>query len=181
MIPGKRIRLRCIDRDDLPVFVRWFNDPEVRQFLSILLPLSQTQEERWFENMLQQPPETHPLMIEVNIAESWQAIGNTGFVQINWYNRDTEIGIVIGEKSFWNRGYGSEAMRLMLKHAFNTLNLNRVYLRVYETNLRGIRAYEKAGFIQEGRMRQALYREGKYFDILLMSILRSEWQESEEL
>jgi RimJ/RimL family protein N-acetyltransferase len=66
-------------------------------------------------------------------------------------------------------------MRLLLKHGFETLNLHRIFLRVYETNPRAIRTYEKVGFVHEGRMRQALYRQGQYHDILLMSVLRPEW------
>jgi RimJ/RimL family protein N-acetyltransferase len=83
---------------------------------------------------------------------------------------------VIGEKSLWNMGYGTEVMRLMLKHGFNTLNLNRIALEVYENNPRAIRSYEKAGFFLEGRKRQGMYKNGRYIDIFLMSVLRSEWQ-----
>jgi RimJ/RimL family protein N-acetyltransferase len=85
------------------------------------------------------------------------------------------VGILIGEKSCWNRGYGTEAMHLLVDTAFNTLNLHRVYLRVFEDNPRAIRAYEKAGFVHEGRMRQAEFHQGRFCDVLLMSVLRPEW------
>jgi RimJ/RimL family protein N-acetyltransferase len=84
---------------------------------------------------------------------------------------------MIGEKSYWNQGYGTEAMRLMINYGFHTLNLHRIWLRVFEQNKRGIRAYEKAGFVHEGKYRQAEYQHGKYQDVLLMSILNDEWQE----
>ena len=76
---------------------------------------------------------------------------------IEWMNRCARFGIFMGEKSFWNQGYGTEATRLMLKHAFETLNLNRIFLHVYETNPRAIRAYEKVGFVKEGLLRDAIY------------------------
>jgi diamine N-acetyltransferase len=177
MLNGKRIRLRAIEKEDLPIFVTWLNDPEVRRNLQLFQPLSLAQEEEWFKGILQQPLEEQPLMIEVKTAEGWQSVGNVGLLKISNTDRAAEIGIVIGEKIFWGQGYGTEAMRLMLKHGFKELNLNRIYLRVYETNLRGIRSYEKAGFKLEGRLRQDRFMDGKYIDVLLMSILRSEYKE----
>jgi len=177
MIYGERIRLRATERDDLLRFKAWLNDPQVRDNLLLFLPLSLVEEERWFENMLQLPPAEHALVIEIRQGEGWQPIGNCSFLHIDWRCRSSEIGIFIGEKSLWNQGYGSETMRLLLRHGFKTLNLNRIFLRVYETNLGGIRAYEKAGFVHEGRLRQAEYRDGSYIDVLFMSVLRSEYKE----
>ncbi len=175
MIYGERVRLRAAEREDLPRFVAWLNDPEVRQFLALSWPLSLAQEERWFEEMLKRPPSEQVLVIEVKNEAGWKAIGNTSFMNVDAINRSAEIGIFIGEKAYWNQGYGRETMRLMLRFGFNTLNLNRIYLRVYETNPRGIRAYEHAGFRHEGRERQARFIDGRYCDVLWMAVLRSEW------
>ena len=82
---------------------------------------------------------------------------------------------MIGDKSVWNQGYGTETMRLLLRHAFQTLNLRRVFLRVNSDNLYAIRTYEKVGFMHEGRLRQAVYIDGEYDDLLMMSVLRTEW------
>ncbi len=180
MIIGQGIRLRAIEREDLPRFVAWMNDPEVRQGLNLIYPLSMAQEERWFEQMLQRHPAEQVLGIEVEIGGVWTLIGTCGLHNVDWVNRQAELGISIGDKAFWNRGYGRHAVRLLLRHAFNTLNLNRVYLRVYETNPRAIRAYEHAGFILEGRLRQARFQNGRYVDELIMSVLRSEWQDVED-
>lgn len=179
MIFGKRIRLRAIERADLPRFVAWLNDPEVRRYLLQLTPLSIVEEEQWYESMLKRPMAEHPLVIEINAPEGWLPVGDIGLNSIDWVNRQAEVGIFIGEKRFWSQGYGTEAMRLMVKHGFNNLGLNRIFLRVYENNARGIHAYENAGFQHEGRLRQALYFEGKFIDELVMSVLRSEWQEDE--
>ena len=84
---------------------------------------------------------------------------------------------MIGNKDYWNKGYGTEAMTLLLKHGFETLNLNRIMLRVYDFNARAQRCYEKAGFVTEGQLRDALYVEGDYRDVLIMSVLRKEWDE----
>lgn len=181
MIFGDRIRFRHAERSDIPIFVGWLNDPEVRQGIVLYLPMSQAEEEHWFENMLKRSPDERVLCIEVRQpvaegqVESWKLIGNCGFFEIDWRNRSSELGIIIGEKSFWNQGYGGEAVLLLLKLGFETLNLNRIFLRVFETNPRAIRAYEKAGFTHEGRLRQAEYQDGRYIDVLVMSILQEEW------
>ena len=179
MIIGKRVRLRALEREDLPQYVRWLNDPEVIKGLLINLPLSLAKEEDWFDNVLKGPEAEMPLAIEVQKEGNWLHIGSISLQGINWFDRLAEVGVVIGEKAYWNQGFGRDAMNLMLRHGFNTLNLNRIYLRVYENNLRGIRSYEYAGFIHEGRMRQAKYQEGNYIDILIMGILRSEWKNIE--
>jgi RimJ/RimL family protein N-acetyltransferase len=177
LIYGDRIRLRHVEREDLPRFVEWLNDPEVRHGLAMYLPLSRAEEEDWFENTLKRDQDERPLAIEVDGAEGLSLVGNCGFFNLEWRVRSAELGIFIGDKAFWNRGYGTEAMRLLLRHGFGTLNLNRIYLRVFDDNPRAIRAYEKAGFAHEGRMRQAEYHDGRYLDVLLMSVLKSEWKE----
>ena len=181
MIIGERVRLRAMEKGDLPAFVRWFNDPEVRRNLRIIQPLSMGQEEKWYADMLTRPVEEHPLCIEVKQGEDWVFIGNLGFMHINQHDRSAEIGISIGEKQFWNQGYGTEAMRLIVGHGFENLNFNRIYLHVFETNPRGKRSYEKVGFSVDGRLRQARFLEGKYVDVFIMSILKSEWKVEEKI
>lgn len=178
MIYGERIRLRACERSDLQQFTAWLNDPEVRQGLAHYRPFSMVEEERWFEKMLERPADEHPMAIEVQDEGNWRAIGDCGLMLFDWRIRMAEAGIFIGEKRLWDHGYGSEAMVLLVRHGFETLNLNRISLRVYETNLRAIRSYEKVGFIHEGRLRQAEYQDGHYLDVLLMSVLRSDWQGS---
>jgi len=175
MLYGKRLRLRGNERIDLPKFVEWLNDSEVQRYLSVSLPISQATEEQWFETMLKRPPEEQSLGIEIKAGDGWRLIGNCGISGINWRVRSAEVGLFIGDKSCWNKGYGTEVMRLLLRHGFGTLNLNRMFLRVDTENLGGIRAYEKAGFVHEARLRESDYREGKYCDDLIMSVLRSEW------
>lgn len=176
MIYGERIRLRGVEREDLPKFVEWLNDPEIIENLVMVLPMSTAEEDRWFEKLADRPPEERPLVIEMKTEQGWRMIGNSGFHNIEWKNSSAGVGIVIGDKSVWNQGYGTEAMRLLVRHGFETLNLNRIYLHVYEPNKRAIRAYEKAGFVLEGRLRQGRYKNSQYQDEFIMSVLRSEWE-----
>jgi diamine N-acetyltransferase len=175
VIYGERVRLRAVERDDLPRYVEWLNDPEVIEGLFLFLPMSLNEETQWFEKLSELPAEERPLAVDVLDGQDWVHIGSCGLHNIEWTHRVAEAGIAIGNKSFWNQGHGTAVMRLLLKHGFETLNLHRIFLRVYETNPRAIRTYEKVGFVHEGRMRQALYRQGQYHDILLMSVLRPEW------
>jgi diamine N-acetyltransferase len=180
MIYGKRIRLRGVERTDVPKSFEWINDPEVNEGLAIYLPMSLKDEEQWFEQIAQREQAEKPMAIEVSEGEGWKLVGNCGVFNIEWMHRAAELGIMIGDKSVWNKGYGTETMQLLVQHGFETLNLNRIYLRVYSTNPRAIRAYEKAGFIMEGTLRQAVYKHGKYSDVHIMSVLRSEWESKRE-
>lgn len=176
MIYGQRIRLRHAEREDLSTFLTWLNDPEVREGISMYLPMSMAEEEQWFEKMLQRPPVERSLCIQVKDGRGWKLVGNCGYFNIEERIRSAELGILIGEKSEWNKGYGTEAMQLLLRFGFETLNFNRIWLRVYESNPRAVRAYEKAGFVHEGRYRQGQFAQGEYQDVLLMSVLRDEWR-----
>ncbi len=175
MIFSERIRLRAMEKEDINLYVAWLNDPEVGDGIASYLPISKYEEEKWFESTMAKHAAEHPLVIEINNGDRWIPIGDCGLMEIDWHNRRGELGILIGEKEYWNQGYGSEAVKLLLKHGFETLNLHRIFLRVFEDNLRAVHAYEKCGFVHEGRMRGAEFKNGKYIDILLMSVLREEW------
>jgi len=175
VIYGDRIRFRAPEKEDIAMFVDWLNDPEVRAGLSLFLPMSVAKEEHWFENMLKRPQEEQPMTIEVQDEVGWNPIGNVGLFGFNDISRSAEAGIMIGEKAYWDQGYGTEAMKLLLKHGFETLNLNRISIQVFANNPRAIRCYEKVGFVHEGRSRQAIFTDGVYYDVLWMSVIREEW------
>lgn len=175
MIIGKKVRLRAIEREDLPTFVRWFNDQEVTRYLQMSGPLSLAQEERWFQSKLEDEKNT---VLAIETLDGVH-IGNLGLHNVDYRNRHAQLGIVIGEKEYWNQGYGTDAVRTALYYAFDELNLNRVFLRVYAYNQRAIRCYEKCGFRHEGTLRQDFFRNGEYHDTLIMGILRQEFNEEE--
>ncbi len=175
IIYGKRVRLRAIERDDIKKFHEWVNDPQVTVNLSMYLPLSLEDETAWFEGFSKLSPYEKPFAIEIRKNKAWKLIGNCGLINLDFKNSNAELGIMIGDKSEWDKGYGTDAMTTLSRHCFETLNLHRVYLRVYESHVRAARAYQKVGFLLEGKMRDAIYQNGKYENVLLMSVLRSEW------
>lgn len=178
MIVGGKVRLRPIKREDLPCYVEWFADPEVRRYLAVYMPFSLTQEERWYEGLQERLERGDDVLLAIETAEGVH-IGNVGLHSINWKDRSTELGIVIGEKAYWNQGYGTDAIRTLLGLAFREMNLHRVFLRTDVDNARGIRCYEKAGFRREGTLREAVFKEGAYYDQYMMSILQTEFEANE--
>ncbi len=170
MIAGERIYLRAWERADLETFLRWFNDPEVTQYIGNAYPaLSMDQETRFYEQGLENK---HRYCI---VTKAGVLIGNCSLNHIEPVCRHAEIGIVIGEKDYWSQSYGREALRLLQRIGFEGLGLNRLYLRVAAFNERAQRCYRAAGSVEEGRLRQGVFVHGRFDDMLVMSVLAEEY------
>jgi RimJ/RimL family protein N-acetyltransferase len=174
---GEKIYLRPLEREDASLFVSWLNDAEVNRTLLFYRPINLPYEIEYIEKMYQRE---HDIGMGIVIKQSNKLVGATGLHRLDYRNRHAMFGIVIGDKSEWNKGYGTEATSLMTQYAFETLNMNRVWLHVYAFNERAIKAYTRAGFRQEGVLRQDCYREGRYWDTITMAILREEWDALKE-
>ena len=174
VIEHKWIRLRALEKKDLPLLARWWRDWEVGRFLDEYLPLPQAEFERRFETMLEAQRNQRELHYGIE-DEQGKLIGAVGLGRVDWKNRNAELYIAIGEKNRWDQGYGTEAITGLLEFAFRTLNLHRIWLPALALNQRAIRCYEKCGFQHEGRAREALFQEGRYHDVLVMGILQEEF------
>jgi diamine N-acetyltransferase len=175
---GKTVYLRAFDATaDAELFVEWFNDPEVTCFMRRYLPMSLAQQ---VEFLRAQEGKDTAVMLAIVRREDDRLIGATGIHDIDIRNRNAWFGIAIGDKTAQGNGHGTEVTRLMMELAFRTLNLHRFYLHVYEFNERARHVYEKLGFRVEGRLRQDYYHEGRYWDTIVMGILREEWEASAE-
>jgi RimJ/RimL family protein N-acetyltransferase len=172
MIKGDRVTLRAIERDDLPRYVTWLNDPEVTHHLELYLPINSDNEADWYDA---QRKDNSTQNFAVVINEEDVHIGSVGLMSINHREQNAELGIAIGDKTQWGKGYGREAIRLLLDFAFAEMNLHRVYLQVDVSNTQAIRCYLNCGFVEEGRLRDAVYHRGHFEDRLIMSVLRSEY------
>ncbi len=175
-IHGTMVRLRAIERGDLPAFVRWLNDPDVIRYLQRYWPLSLAEEERWFESKVQSASDR---LFAVQTLDG-ELIGSIGLHDLDWKERRATLGIVLGEKDFWGQGYGTDAITAVLRFAFDALNLHRVHLSVYAYNQRAIRCYEKCGFELEGRLRDSHYYDGQYHDELVMGILDTDFRTKDQ-
>ncbi|WBW97050.1 GNAT family N-acetyltransferase [Oceanirhabdus sp. W0125-5] len=168
-----RIRLRKMRREDIEVYNKWSNDEEfVRNTYPNIDRYSMEDTEKFY-NKIANSSSAKTYIIE-DISNG-NPIGITTLLNIEFFNRNAEFIIDIGEKEYWGKGYGKEVMELMLRLAFLELNLNRVYLRVFSFNERAIKLYEKIGFLCEGRSREVIFRDGKWHDIVNMGMLQREY------
>ena len=175
MLEGKLVRLREYRKDDISLKVSYINDPDVLRYLEsgIPYPLTLNEELKWFDN-ISAFKDSYRFAIEA--LESGKYIGDCGINNIDWKNGIASVAIFIGSKDHWGKGYGTEAMKLLLSFIFNQTNLNKVRLNVYSFNERAIRSYEKCGFKREGVLREEIFRDGRYHDIIVLGILRDEYQ-----
>jgi len=167
---GKKCYLAPIDVNDVEKFTEWLNDLEVTKYLIVYPHIISTENEKGF---LEKLSKEHTYSIIDNGNN--ELIGNCGFGDIDHINQTAEVGIFIGSKKYWNKGYGTEALCLLLDYGFKALNLNNIFLRVYSFNERAKKTYEKVGFKVIGRRREALLRDNKRHDIILMDILNNEF------
>ncbi len=176
LLEGKRIALRDFLIEDNQSIYSWLQRPEITRYLMAdFLPKTSRETETYVEaQMARNDPLNRAFVITLRADAS--CIGVTGCHNISWPNRAGEIGIFIGEPEQLGKGYGTEAMELLLAFCFKELNLHRVFLRVFDFNRRAIDSYRKCGFKEEGRLREALYRQGDYHDVVVMSLLEEEFR-----
>ena len=176
---GKLVRLSAYDPEEMSkAFARWNRNSEYSRLLnSSSGPLqSPKRAAKWMEEEVGKlSPASYYFTIRT--LDGDQLIGELGLDVVNWSGRDAFVGLGIGETNYWSKGYGTDAMNILLRFAFSEINLRRVTLTVFEYNPRAIRSYEKAGFQHEGRLRKVLNKEGRRWDMLFMGILREEWLE----
>lgn len=174
-IVGRRVVLRRHRPENLATVYRWYRDPEVARLTRYQIrPMPRDEVERFFQTRLLGPDS---VAYAIHIALTDRLIGLTTFSSLDPDNGSVSFHITLGERDAWGQGYGTEAASLMLRHAFERLGLHRVGLSVFSFNERAIRSYEKAGFRMEGRLRDAIARDGRYWDEIQMGALRPEWLE----
>ena len=166
-------RLREIERKDLVEINQWRNDPELIECLGAPFRyINLNVDEKWFDNYMNSRSSTVRCAI---VSEEDRILGLVSLVSIDNIHRSAELHIMIGARENQGKGLGSFAVKEMLVHAFNNLNLHRVCLSVLETNLRAQHFYEKMGFTREGIKRSSNYKNGKYSDMFMYSILENEF------
>ena len=173
-IVGDRVVLRRHRSENLTAFTRWYSDPEVARLTRYQVgPLSAEEIQRFFHGRIMG---ADFMAMAIHVRDTDRLVGTCAFSQLDGDNGSTLFHITIGERDAWGQGYGSEATGLMVAHAFTRLALHRVALTVFEFTPRAIRAYEKCGFTVEGRARDAIFRDGRFWDELHMSIIAEDWE-----
>jgi ribosomal-protein-alanine N-acetyltransferase len=165
--------LRRIEPEDLPELYHQKNDPAVAAMLGgFTTGYSMTDLKHWVEYHRTRSDE---VLLAIAEAETNRCVGHVGLYNIDYRIRMAEFAIMLGNPTTWNKGLGRACTNFMLNYGFRDLNLNRIYLTVLATNERAMRLYHSLGFRDEGRMRQAQYKDGQYIDVFMMSLLRSEF------
>jgi RimJ/RimL family protein N-acetyltransferase len=177
-----RLWFRAPQTADAPFFNQALQDPRIRRNLLIgRYPFNVESSRKWVESRTEAPAADGltDVIMTFGLKGQDQPLGNSGLHRISMIHRNAEWGIFIGRPEHWGKGFGREVAGAMLRYAFDTLNLHRVYLRVNADHEPGIRSYRAAGFKDEGVLRQAIFVDGKYVDLLLMGVLRDEWREAQ--
>jgi RimJ/RimL family protein N-acetyltransferase len=172
---GGLVRLAATDPEELAATLsRFSRDSEYSRLLDSFPCRLFTKEgtKKWIEKDLEKEK---VIIFAIRTLTDDRLIGDVGLDGMTWNHGESFLGIGVGEREFWGKGYGSDAMKLVLGYAFTELNLRRVTLNVFEYNPRAIHCYEKVGFQHEGRVRKYLNREGRRWDLLYMGITKDEW------
>ena len=177
-LTGEHMYLRPVEPDDAPLLAACNNDPAVRVSFFTHTPTNVANQIKKVESFYQPGSDYIPLV--VCPKEEVRGIGITALHRVDLVSRAAVFSVCICDSAQWHKGYGGESTRLMLKYAFDILNLHRVQLHVWSGNSAGIAAYERAGFVKEGTLREAMVHDGKYCDFHVMGILEDEWRNAQK-
>lgn len=179
MYCGEKVRLRAYKKEDIPLVQELINSTEIRYNLAATIPFPYTlEDEEKFYAGISALHDTYAFAIED--LETGLYLGGCGLNEVDWKNGHGTVGIFIGQEAYLGRGYGTDAMRVLVDFLFNETNLNKLRLGVFSFNERAIKSYCKCGFTREGTLRQEVFRGGRYHDEIRMGLLRSEWMAIKE-
>lgn len=169
---NKLVTLRPLRKSDSVLFYKWITNKELVLFNAAYKPISEYDHEKWFDSVMQKRADLVLFVIEDNATNN--VIGSCQLMHIDLLHRNAELQIRIGETASHSKGLGSDAVKQLVDFGFKHLNLHRIYLHVFADNERAIKAYSKSGFTIEGSLREAAFINGKYVDVVIMSILNQE-------
>jgi len=173
-IIGKRIYLRPLDLKDMDSgYYDWINDPEANRYLaSGVKPVSFSQLSEYYSKIMGSNTD---VIFGIVVKKNDKYIGNIKIGNIDWINRHANCGRLIGDRKYWHKGYGTEALELVIDYAFNTLNLNRIHSGAIVDNIGAIKSCKKAGMKREGFFPQYRFNDGKYKDVVQLAITRDHY------
>ena len=171
-ITNEKVFLRPAELQDVPMFQRCSNLPEVRYALFTAFPENRVRLNEWVEGLYKNHDSIVLVMVD---NDTKRAVGYTAYYRIDWVSRAAVFFIAIADPDDWSHGYGGKTVQMMMDYAFYTLNLQRIQLHVWVDNEKAVKAYEKVGFKIEGTLRRAMYHKGKYADFHVMGLLKDEY------
>ena len=175
---NNRIYLRALEPDDYKVTVEWRKDEDIENMVGgPKYFVSSEKEKEWVKNCIF---DNSRFVLGICLKESDKLIGTVNIQEIDWINRSCHVPILIGDKAEWSKGYATEARMLAFKFAFDERGMERVWATIMDTNMASVKMHEKCGYKQEGIQRRAVFKDGRFHDLIMMSILKEEFKESYE-
>jgi RimJ/RimL family protein N-acetyltransferase len=182
MITGLKVELRPVSLEDYKRIYEWRNDEETARlvagagfYLYSHVPIEKIEDD--YENDIKKLDKREIGKFSIyTLGENPEHIGGIQYSALNIISRSCTVGIGIGVKEYWSKGYGTDAMKTLIHYLFQTMNLQRIKLETWSGNVQAIRSYEKCGFVVEGRLRKDEYIDGKYYDTVVMGLLKEEFQ-----
>jgi RimJ/RimL family protein N-acetyltransferase len=169
------VYLRPGEREDIPLFVRWMNDHRTSRTLALEAPISLASEAQWFDRMLADQGKGGYFFVACRLDDD-RPIGTIGLFHLFLTDGSAGLGISVGDPADTGHGFGTDMLLALLAWAFDTIRMHRIWLDVYDFNPRAKHVYERIGFVHEGILREAIFREGRYVDVHRMAILEHEWR-----
>ncbi|KPA13051.1 N-acetyltransferase GCN5 [Candidatus Magnetomorum sp. HK-1] len=174
---GKKTKLRPIHKLDIEKSIIWRNTPDIwENTLGYRFPVTEEMENKWYKSALDDQSNTR-VIFAIESIDNDELIGFIYLKQIDWISRRSYFGISIGEQEYQGKGMGSDSMKIIFNYAFECLNMRKICLEVPAFNQNAIKLYKKFGFIKEGILKEHLYLNNSYHDIILMRIFNSEFRE----
>ena len=170
MYYGEKVCLRAYREEDIPKATSFVNDEELKKLLvtNIPFPMTLWEEEEWIKSQKSNQDGSYNFAIED--IETKKYIGGCGIQEVNWLSRVATVGIMIGDKEYWGKGYGTDAMKVLMNFIFNNMNIRKIRLSTFSFNMRARKSYEKCGFEVEGILKDEIFKDGKYYDEIIMSV-----------
>ena len=170
MYYGEKVCLRAYREEDIPKATSFVNDEELKKLLvtNIPFPMTLWEEEEWIKSQKSNQDGSYNFAIED--IETKKYIGGCGIQEVNWLSRVATVGIMIGDKEYWGKGYGTDAMKVLMDFIFNKMNIRKIRLSTFSFNMRARKSYEKCGFEVEGILKDEIFKDGKYYDEIIMSV-----------
>ncbi|SHI20948.1 GNAT family N-acetyltransferase [Sporanaerobacter acetigenes] len=170
MYYGEKVCLRAYREEDIPKATSFVNDEELKKLLvtNVPFPMTLWEEEEWVKSQKSSQDGSYNFAIED--IETKKYIGGCGIQEVNWLSRVATVGIMIGDKEYWGKGYGTDAMKVLMNFIFNNMNIRKIRLSTFSFNMRARKSYEKCGFEVEGILKDEIFKDGKYYDEIIMSV-----------
>lgn len=173
-LEGNLIYLRPLSKSDISIWFDWFNDPIITEHMNKgIFPNTESAQEEFFQSISRSRTD---IQLAIAVKEDDSLIGTVGIHKIDWLHRHGDISIVIGDKNHWGKGFATEAISLIVKHAFTKLNLHKLTAGIWSSNLSSKKCFEKNGFVLEGTLRKQFFYNGSFVDEYRMGLFREAWE-----